>query len=235
MKTALIIATYNEAENIEEIAKAVLALNIPDLEIIIVDDNSPDGTGQLAEELKNKNDKIHVIHRPGKLGLGTAYIDGMKYAFTRGAAYIFEMDADFSHDPKRLPVLIEALEKEADLVIGSRFVEWGKNDVDFVRRLISRFGGLYTRLILGVPVNDFTGGFNGFRREVLEAIDFTSIKASNFSFHIETKYKAYKKNFRIKEVPIIFTSRKKGKTKFYFKMLIESFWIVLKLRFPKIV
>ncbi|MFA5070505.1 MAG: polyprenol monophosphomannose synthase [Patescibacteria group bacterium] len=234
MKIGLLIGTYNEAENIKNIVAAVFSQNIAGLEIVIIDDNSPDGTGQIADGLKSQDRRVHVIHRPSKLGLGTAYIAGIKYAFERGAEYIIEMDADFSHDPKRLPVMIERLEKDADVVIGSRFVEWGKNDVDFIRRVVSRFGGIYTRLVLGPPINDFTGGFNAFRRKVLESIGLEKIRASNFSFHIETKYRAYKKKFRVVEIPIIFPRRKSGKTKFYFRMLLESMWSVLKLRFRKI-
>ena len=230
MKIAVVIPTYNEKENIEEIIKAVLGHNIEGLEIVVVDDNSPDGTGKIVDELKASEKRIHAIHRLGKLGLGTAYLEGFKYALDKGAEIIFEMDADFSHNPERIPAFLEAI-KENDLVVGSRFVEWGKNDIGYSRQLVSRLGSLYARVILGLPVKDLTGGFNCFRREVLRSINFDEVHSSNYAFQIEMKYRTYKKNFRIKEIPIIFTLRQKGKTKFYYKMILESFWLVLKLRF----
>lgn len=232
MKTVIVIPTYNEAENIRKITAKVFSLNIPDLEIVIVDDNSPDGTGKIADDLKSRDKRIHVIHRLGKLGLGTAYLEGFKYALDRGVEFLFEMDADFSHDPKRIPAFLEKL-KEADLVIGSRFVEWGKNDIGFSRRLVSRLGSLYAQIILGLPIKDLTGGFNCYRRKVLESIDFDNVHAGNYAFQIEMKYRTYKKNFRVREIPIIFSERKEGKTKFYFKMIFESLWLVLRLRFKK--
>lgn len=230
MKIAVVIPTYNEAENIKKITAEVLSLNIPGLEIIIVDDNSPDGTGKIADDLKALNSRIRVVHRLGKLGLGTAYLEGFKYALDSGAEVFFEMDADFSHDVKRIPAFLESI-KEADLVIGSRFISWGKNDIGFTRRLVSRLGSFYAQIILGLPIKDLTGGFNCYRRKVLESINFNNVHAGNYAFQIEMKYRTFKKNFRIKEIPIIFTVRKEGKTKFYFKMILESLWLVLKLRF----
>lgn len=230
MKIAVIIPTYNEKDNIEELISEILSLGIKGLEVVVVDDNSPDGTGELVDELKKKSSKIHVIHRLGKQGLGAAYLEGFKYALDRQAEYIFEMDADFSHNPKRIPDFLGSI-KEADLVIGSRYIKGGAMRVDFIRRLISWLGSLYARLILGVPIHDLTTGYKCFRRKVLESIDFSNIHASNYAFQIEMSYKVYKKNFRIKEIPIIFIEREKGKSKFYFKMIFESFWLVLKLRF----
>jgi dolichol-phosphate mannosyltransferase len=230
MKIAVVIPTYNEAENIKKITAEVLSLNIPGLEIIIVDDNSPDGTGRIADDLKAQDSRIRVVHRLGKLGLGTAYLEGFKYALDKGAEILFEMDADFSHNPKVLPHFLEAI-KENDLVIGSRFIEGGKNDIGYIRQLVSRLGSLYARAVLGLRVRDLTGGFNCFRRKVLESINFDEVHSSNYAFQIEMKYRTDKKNFRIKEIPIIFTLRQKGKTKFYYKMILESLWLVLKLRF----
>ena len=232
MKICVIIPTYNEAENIRKIIAKVFSLNIPDLEFVVVDDNSPDGTGKIVDELISQDRRIHIIHRLGKLGLGTAYLEGFKYALDWRAEILLEMDADFSHDPERIPAFLAAIES-ADLVIGSRFVEWGKNDIGFTRRLVSRLGSLYAQIILGLPIKDLTGGYNGYRRQVLESIDFDNVHAGNYAFQIEMKYRTYKKNFRIKEIPIIFSLRKEGKTKFYFKMIFESLWLVLRLRFKK--
>ncbi|MFH1367127.1 MAG: polyprenol monophosphomannose synthase [Patescibacteria group bacterium] len=232
MRICVVIPTYNEAENIKKITQEVFSLNIPGLEIVIVDDNSPDGTGKIADNLKVKEKRIHVIHRLGKLGLGTAYLEGFKYALDKGAEILFEMDADFSHNPKVLPHFLEAI-KENDLVIGSRFIKGGKNDIGYVRQLVSRLGSLYARVVLGLKVKDLTGGFNCFRRKVLESINFDEVHSSNYAFQIEMKYRTDKKNFRIKEIPIIFTLRQKGETKFYYKMILESLWLVLCLRFKK--
>ena len=230
MKIAVIIPTYNERENIEGIIKEVLSHNIAGLEVVVVDDNSPDGTGKIVDQYKESEKKIHAIHRLGKLGLGTAYLEGFKYVLDKDAEIIFEMDADFSHDPKILPAFLEAI-KNNDLVIGSRFIKGGKNDIGYVRQLVSRLGSLYARVVLRLPIKDLTGGFNCFKREVLESIDFDDVHSSNYAFQIEMKYRTYKKNFRIKEIPIVFTLRQKGKTKFYYKMILESLWLVIKLRF----
>ncbi|MDZ7798642.1 MAG: polyprenol monophosphomannose synthase [Patescibacteria group bacterium] len=232
MNIAVIIPTFNERDNLEKLIQEIFTLEIEDLEIIVVDDNSPDGTGKLAEKLKKENNKIHVIHRLGKLGLGTAYLEGFKFALDEGASAVFEIDADFSHNPKRIPDFLKEI-KKADLVIGSRFIKWGKNDIGLLRRLTSRLGSIYARLILGMPISDCTGGFKCFRREVLENINFHEIHASNYAFQIEMNYRVFKKGFRIKEIPIIFKDREKGKSKFYFKMILESLWLVLKLRFSR--
>jgi len=232
MKTAVVLPTYNEKDNLTKMVQEIFGLKINDLEIIIVDDNSPDGTGKLAEKLKKEDNRIHVIHRLGKLGLGTAYLEGFKLALDKGADYIFEIDADFSHNPKRIGDFLKEI-KKADLVIGSRFIKWGKNNIGFLRRLTSRMGSIYARLILGMSISDCTGGFQCFRREVLENINFHEIHASNYAFQIEMNYRVFKKGFRIKEIPIIFIEREKGKSKFYFKMILESLWLVLKLRFSR--
>jgi len=232
MKIVIVIPTYNEKDNISKIIQDIFSLDISGLEIVVVDDNSPDGTGKIADKLKNKDSRIHVIHRLGKLGLGTAYLEGFRYSLDRGAEYLFEMDADFSHDPKRIPIFLETI-RNCDLLIGSRFVKGGKNKLDFIRRLISRFGSLYAQIILGLPIKDLTGGFNCYRRKVLESINFNDVHSSNYAFQIEMKYKTYKKGFKVKEIPIIFIPREKGKAKFYYKMILESFWTVLKLRFQK--
>lgn len=232
MKIAVVIPTYNEKDNIREIIQEIFSLDISGLEVVVVDDNSPDGTGKIVDELVSRNPKIHVIHRLGKLGLGTAYLEGFRYALDKGAEYIFEMDADFSHDPRRIPAFLEAIH-EADLVIGSRFVEWGKNDIGFSRRLVSRLGSLYAQIVLGLPIKDLTGGFNCYRRKVLESIDFNYVHSSNYAFQIEMKYKTFKKGYKVREIPIVFILRQRGKAKFYYKMILESFWTVLKLRFQK--
>jgi len=230
MKIAVIIPTYNERNNIIRLIKEIFSLNIDGLEIIVVDDNSPDGTGDLVARAGQKDDRIHYLKRAGKFGLGTAYLKGFTYALAKGAEFIFEMDGDFSHNPKYLPDFLRAI-KDCDLVIGSRFIKGGKNDLGFVRRLVSRLGGIYARFILGLPVHDVTGGFKCFRRQVLKQIDFHGIHATNYAFQIEMNYRVYKEGFRIKEIPIIFKDRQEGKSKFYFKMILESMWLVLKLRF----
>lgn len=230
MKIIIIIPTYNESLNIGELIRDIFKLNIPDLEILVVDDNSPDGTGRLVEDLKNSDSRIHLIKREKKMGLGTAYLEGFKYALVQGAEYIFQMDSDFSHDPKSIPSFLEAV-KDCDTVFGSKYVSGGKMKIDFFRNILSHSGNLFAKFILGTPFNDLTGGYRCYRRAVLEAIDFSKVEASNYSFQIEMAYKVFKKGFKIKEIPIIFTVRELGKSKFQLKMILEALETVFKLKF----
>lgn len=226
----VIIPTYNEKENIRNITKAVFEKI--DTHILIVDDNSPDGTGKIADELSENvyNGKLFVLHRERKEGLGKAYIAGFKWALARNYQYIFEMDADFSHNPDYLPQFLEKI-KEYDLVIGSRYVKGGGvQNWPFFRMLISKGGSLYSRTILGIPIKDLTGGYKCFRRIVLESIDLDNLLLSGFGFQIEMNYRAYKKGFRIYELPIIFTDRILGKSKMSQKIFFEALLMVIKLR-----
>lgn len=230
MNLLIIIPTYNESENIASLTKEILDLNI-NAHILIVDDNSSDGTGRLADELSLKYKEVHVINRKGKRGYGLSCIEGLKYAQKAEADYIFLMDADFSHHPKYIPDFLEAI-KESDLVIGSRYVHgisvinWGLG-----RLLLSKMATLYVKIITGLPVTDATSGFRCFRRQTLSAFDFDKITSNGYSFLIETAYKTYRKGFRIKEIPIVFEDRRVGKSKMNKKIILEAFWIVWKLQF----
>lgn len=233
MKTLVIIPTYNELENMPRLLAEVLSKN-DEINILIVDDNSPDGTATFVEnELKN-NDRIHLIKRSSKQGLGTAYIAGFKYALKNNYDLIFEMDADFSHDPNEIPRFLEEI-KESDLVLGSRY----KNGVNVInwpmrRLLLSWFANIYTRVITGLPVHDATGGFKCFRRKVLEAIDLNRVTSNGYAFQIEMNFKAWKKGFKVKEIPIIFVDRVKGKSKMSRKIVREAVVMVWKLRIKSI-
>jgi dolichol-phosphate mannosyltransferase len=231
MKSMIIIPTFNEKDNIEKLVNAIFSLE-DEFYITIVDDNSPDGTGEIADRLAAENDRVHVIHRPSKMGLGTAYIEGFRYALSKGMDYIFEMDADFSHHPKYLRDMLEAI-KDADLVIGSRYYKGVRVDGwRFRRLLISKFSNMYASYVVIIPVWDFTSGFQCFRRKVLETIDLDKIRSDGYSFQIETKTYTYRKGFRIKEVPIIFCERGSGASKFSRAIAWEAFWTVLRLRSP---
>lgn len=233
MNGLIIIPTYNEKENIREITKAVLELPY-DFNILIVDDNSPDGTGDIADELSANDNRIHVLHRPGKRGLGPAYIAGFGWGLKRDYDLLFEMDADFSHRPEYLHDFMKEIEN-ADLVLGSRYIS-GVNVINWPlgRLLISYFANRYSELITGLPVRDATGGFKCYRREVLEAIDLSKVKSTGYAFQIEMSMKAYAKGFRIKEIPIVFYDREKGTSKMSFHIAREAAWMVWKLRFLKI-
>ena len=227
----VIIPTYNECENLEPITTAVLAAE-PRVDILVVDDNSPDGTGQLADGLAAKNPRIRVLHREKKEGLGRAYLHAFRWALDERYEYVIEMDADFSHDPKYLPTMLNEAMAGTDLVLGSRYVEgggtvnWGPG-----RRAISRGGSLYARSILGVRIRDLTGGFKCFRRAVLEALDLGAVKSSGYAFQIELTYRALKAGFKIKEVPIVFEDRRVGQSKMSRKIFLEAVTMVWKLRF----
>lgn len=233
MRIVTIIPTYNERENLQHLVPLVLAVR-PDLSILVVDDGSPDGTGDVAEELGKFTGRVDVLRRPGKLGLGSAYRDGFRRALdSRVTEYVVQMDADFSHDPKFLPEMIQKAEsKEADVVLGSRYLA-GANVVNWpIRRLILSYGAnLYARLITGLPLKDSTGGYKVFRREVLEAIDLASVRSDGYGFQIEMNFHSWKHGFRIFELPIVFVDRHSGSSKMNRKIIIEAFWLVWKLRF----
>lgn len=227
----LVLPTYNEAENIERFVAAVRE-KLPDsARILIVDDNSPDGTGRIADRIALGDDRVAVLHRTAKEGLGPAYIAGFRRALAEGAELILEMDSDFSHDPAYLPRLLEAA-RRADLTIGSRYVPGGGvSDWGALRRAISRGGSVYARLVLGVGVNDLTGGFKCFRREVLEAIDLDSVQACGYAFQVELTYRAIQRGFKVVEVPIVFRDRQAGTSKMNRAIVAEAIWRVPLLRF----
>jgi dolichol-phosphate mannosyltransferase len=232
MRTLIIIPTYNETENLRPILEAIFSY-VSATDILVVDDNSPDGTGELADAIASEDTRVHVLHRPGKLGLGTAYIAGFKYAIEHGYDVAFEMDADFSHDPRYLPAFLEAIEY-ADLVIGSRYVHGGGTpNWSLVRRFISGGGNIFARFMLGIPVHDCTAGYRCYRREVLENIDLESIQSQGYAFQIELAHRVMQQGFRIVEIPIIFMDRRVGKSKMSRKIVIEAFAYVLRTRFGK--
>jgi dolichol-phosphate mannosyltransferase len=226
----VILPTYNEAENLEPLVNAVLERLPESRRVLIVDDNSPDGTGEIADQLVAASDDVEVLHRERKEGLGPAYLAGFREALAGGAELVIEMDADFSHDPAYLPQLLRAVE-DADLVLGSRYVpgggvtEWGK-----MRRFISRRGSGYARRVLGVGIRDLTGGFKCFRREVLEAIELDSITSRGYAFQVETTYRAIQAGFRVVEVPIVFRDRREGSSKMSKGIVAEAIWRVPGMR-----
>lgn len=223
--------TYNEAANIERFVAAVRAELPEPRRILIVDDNSPDGTGRIADELAAAHEDVEVLHRTVKEGLGPAYVAGFKRALAGGAARVISMDADFSHDPADLPRLVEA-SSEADLVIGSRYVEGGEiAEWGPLRRFVSRGGSTYSRLALGIPVRDLTGGFKCYRREVLEAIDLDNLESLGYAFQVETTFRAWRRGFRVVEIPILFTERREGASKMSKAIFAEAVWRVPMMRF----
>ncbi len=231
MKSLIITPTYNEAENIESFVEQVLASTPPTVDLLIVDDGSPDGTGKLVDEMIRSQPRLHCLHRAGKMGLGTAYVCGFEWALQRDYDACIEMDADFSHRPSYLVQHLEHL-RNFDFVIGSRYVRGGGTvNWGLMRKIISRGGSFYSRLILGAPLRDFTGGFNSWRREVLEAIDLKSLRSDGYSFQIELKYRAFKKGFRYFEFPIIFEDRKVGKSKMSQGIVFEALRKVWSFRF----
>jgi len=226
----VIVPTYNERDNLPQIVRAVHE-HLGAADLLVVDDNSPDGTGELADSLAASDRQVHVLHRAGKQGLGTAYIAGFRWALERDYQFVFEMDADFSHDPKYLPELLEAARTGADLVLGSRYVEGGGTiNWGVARQLISKGGSLYARTILGIPIRDVTGGFKCFRRRVLEAIDLSTVNAQGYGFQIEMTFRALKQGFRVVEVPIVFVDRRVGQSKMSKKIFLEALTLVWKLR-----
>jgi len=233
MKAIVIIPTYNEIDNIGRMLEQVLREH-PDLEILVIDDNSPDGTAEDVKKVMATSPRIHLIERSGKLGLGSAYVTGFRYALANGFEYIMEMDADFSHNPDDLPRLLEEAQKR-DLVIGSRYCN-GVNIINwpFRRLLISYFASKYERVITGMPVKDPTGGFKCFHRRVLESIDLDRILSDGYAFQIEMNFRAWVKGFRIKEIPIIFTERLNGVSKMSRHIVWEAAWMVWHLHLLKI-
>ncbi|HEX8438512.1 polyprenol monophosphomannose synthase [Archangium sp.] len=231
MNPALVcIPTYNERDNLEPITRAVLAAD-PRVDILVVDDNSPDGTGQVADELAAKEPRIRVLHREKKQGLGRAYLHAFRVALDAGYTHIIEMDADFSHDPRYLPTLLDTALGGADLVLGSRYVSGGGTvNWGVGRKIISRGGSLYARTILGVGTRDLTGGFKCFHRRVLESIDLAAVKSTGYAFQIELTYRSLKKGFTVKEIPIVFEDRRVGQSKMSRKIFLEALTMVWKLR-----
>ncbi|HXG44787.1 MAG TPA: polyprenol monophosphomannose synthase [Gemmatimonadales bacterium] len=228
-RALVIIPTYNEAQNLPQIVPAILRQD-PRLEVLVVDDNSPDGTGDLADRLAASKPRVHVLHRPAKEGLGRAYIAGFRWALARRYDAVFEMDADFSHDPSFLPEFLRAIE-DHDLVVGSRYAT-GVNVINWPisRLLLSLGANLYARLVTGLPLTDLTSGFKCFRREVLEAIDLDQVRSNGYAFQIEMNFRAWRKGFRITEVPIIFHDRVEGHSKMNRRIVREAIWMVWWLR-----
>lgn len=228
-KTLIIIPTYNERENLPLLVKAIHKV-MPHVDILVVDDSSPDGTGKLADELASRDRRIRVLHRPRKEGLGRAYVAGFKWALANGYELIFEMDCDFSHRPEHLPEFLEKI-KDADLVLGSRYIPGGGTQGwTLLRKIVSRGGNLYARTVLGLPYKDLTGGFKCFRREVLEAIDLDNLLSFGYAFQIELTTRAHRKGFRVVETPIVFPDRTRGQSKMSGKIFKEAFLNVWKLR-----
>jgi dolichol-phosphate mannosyltransferase len=230
MRGLVIIPTYNERENIQRIVPMVLDQDAR-LDVLVIDDGSPDGTGQLADELATVNPRVHVVHRASKMGLGTAYIAGFRWGIEQGYDWMFEMDADFSHDPAHLPAFIEGL-AHYDLVLGSRYLEGRVTVVNWpMTRLILSYGAnVYARMVTGLPVADATGGFKAFRRKVLETVDLSRVESQGYAFQIEMSFRAWKKGFKLAEIPIVFVDRTLGESKMSKKIVREAIWKVWKLR-----
>lgn len=230
MSNILILPVYNEADNLEALVREVKNLE-PKFDIYIIDDNSPDGTGVIADKISQQYSGIYVLHRPNKLGLGTAYIQGFKFALDRDYKFIMCMDSDFSHNPKDLPRLLLEVSQGSDLVLGSRYVDGIRvNNWSFSKLMLSKFANVYTDVILRAGLKDFTTGFRCYNSSALKNIDFYSIKTKGYGFTIEITYRFFKKGFKIKEVPIIFSGRKKGKSKMSFAIKIEAFFAVISMR-----
>ena len=230
MRAVICLPTYDERENLEPMLRALGEVLGPDDRVLVIDDNSPDGTGELADRLASELERVEVLHRPRKEGLGPAYLAGFRRALELGAELVVEIDCDFSHDPADVPRLLDAA-GDADLVLGSRYVPGGSvENWGAVRRAISAGGSIYARLLLGVPIRDLTGGFKCFRREVLEAIDLDAIHSKGYAFQIELTYRALRRSFRVREVPIRFVDREVGGSKMSRSIVLEAIWKVPLLR-----
>jgi dolichol-phosphate mannosyltransferase len=227
VRATVCLPTYNERENVERMVRSLHPLGV---HVLVIDDNSPDGTGEIADRLARELDSVSVLHRPRKEGLGPAYLAGFRRALDEGAELVLEMDCDFSHDPADVPRLLAAAE-EADLVLGSRYVQGGGTENwGLVRRFISRSGSLYAQILLRAPVRDLTGGFKCYRRAVLEALPLDEIHSKGYAFQIETTYRTLRKGFRVREVPIMFVDRLEGGSKMSRTIVVEGFWKVPLLR-----
>ena len=230
-RALVIVPTYNERENISRLIRSVLEKD-PRLEILVVDDGSPDGTAAIVESLATQTPRVHILKRAKKMGLGTAYIAGFKWSLERKYDYTFEMDADFSHDPGHLPEFLRTIET-ADLVLGSRYREGKVTVVNWPiqRLLLSYFANVYARVVTGLPLWDSTGGFKCYRRAVLEAVDLDDVRSNGYAFQIEMSFRAWKRNFRIVEIPIVFVDRTEGTSKMSKSIVREAIWMVWRLRF----
>lgn len=237
MRALIIVPTYNEADNLPILIPAVLAAAPPSVDLLIVDDGSPDGTGKIADGFAAQNPRVKVLHRTKKQGLGTAYVAGFKQGLAdpKGYEALIEMDADFSHDPKYLPEMMRLLTLN-DVVIGSRYVPGGGTvNWGLGRKILSRGGSLYSRIILGASIRDFTGGFNGWKRKVLENVSIETLRSDGYSFQIELKYRAFRKGFQIQEFPIVFEDRKVGQSKMHKRIVFEALKRVWEFRFKTVV
>jgi len=229
-RALIVIPTYNESVNLPQIVPQILEQDAR-LDVLVVDDNSPDGTGVIADELARTNPRVHVLHRSAKMGLGTAYITGFKWALERDYEYVFEMDADFSHDPRHLPEFLKTIE-DADVVLGSRYLDGKVTIVNWPmgRLMLSYFANVYARWLTGLRIWDLTGGFKCFRRRVLEAIDLSKVGSNGYAFQIEMSVRAWRKGFRLRETPIVFVDRAEGQSKMNKAIVREAVWKVPRLR-----
>lgn len=231
MRSLIVIPTYNEIDNLRSLVESILSQTPGEVDILVVDDGSPDGTGQLADTLASENKRINVLHREGKMGLGTAYVAGFKWGMSRDYDAFIEMDADFSHHPKYLSRMLELL-KTNDVAIGSRYVDGGGTvNWGVGRKVLSLGGSLYSRAILGANIRDFTGGFNGWKKHVLQSVEIDTLKSDGYSFQIELKYRAHLKGYRIVEFPIVFEDRKVGQSKMNKRIVLEALKRVWQFRY----
>lgn len=230
----VIVPTYNEHDNVSRILPLILGQD-PRIDVLIVDDGSPDGTGQVVAEMAAENPRIHLVERPSKMGLGTAYLEGFRWAIARHYDVAFEMDADFSHDPRHLPQFLQAIE-DADIVLGSRYQDGRVTVVNWpiARLVMSYLANIYARAVTRLPVFDATGGFKAFRRKVLETIDLNAVHSNGYAFQIEMSYRAWKRGFKIKEIPIVFHDRTLGESKMSKQIVREAIWMVWRLRWQAI-
>jgi dolichol-phosphate mannosyltransferase len=233
MRFMVVVPTYNERKNLEELAPRVLSA-LPGVELLVVDDGSPDGTGEYADGLSRSDPRVHVLHRPSKMGLGSAYVEGFRYALDAGAELILQMDADFSHDPDVIPELVERA-GSYDVVLGSRYIT-GANVVNWPlsRLFLSYFANVYTHLVTGLPLRDSTGGFKCFRRKVIESIDLGAIRSDGYSVQIEVNFRCWRRGFSIIEIPIVFVDRHAGTSKMSRRIVWEAMWLVWRLRLEAI-